>query len=136
MGHGSILKNKNIPFLVTSKNQGLLGKITPGFLINFTNTPLLFFNACFSGYEGSSEYQVSNFATASIDAEAGGFIGPSHIVSSKFAVKFAAKFYEKLNRQRNTPIVRILRETKQYFWKNNYISWITYSYFGHPEFHL
>ncbi|OYT26752.1 MAG: hypothetical protein B6U95_07070 [Thermofilum sp. ex4484_82] len=136
VGHGSLLEEKNIPFLVTSKNQGLLGKITPGFFINFTKTPLLFFNACFSGYEGSSEHQISNFAAASIDAEAGGFIGPSHIISSKFAVKFASKFYEELNKQRNKPIVKILKDTKQYFWKNNQIAWISYRYFGHPKFHL
>ncbi|MGQ4834211.1 MAG: C25 family cysteine peptidase [Candidatus Asgardarchaeia archaeon] len=135
IGHGNILTAAQVPLLLTS-NRPDAQFIAPSFFIDLPNKPLLFFNACFSGYVGNLEYQTSNFAFASIDAGAGGFVGASYLINSKFAANFSKMFYKFLS-QGEKSVAKVLKDTKTHFFrKSKNLSWLLYEYYGHPKFKL
>ena len=102
----------------------------------FLNHPFFFFNACEMGRSSKVADFVSGWAPAVLESGASGFIGALWPVDDQGAAKFAARFYQELDRGLAKGPVRVdkvLRDARRLYLEEGNPTYLAFIYYGDPN---
>jgi hypothetical protein len=102
----------------------------------FLRNPFFFFNACEMGRSKKVADFVGGWAPAVLESGASGFIGALWPVDDQGAAKFAALFYNELDRRLKAGpvnVAELLRDARRLYLKEGNPTYLAFIYYGDPN---
>ncbi|MBT8421361.1 MAG: CHAT domain-containing protein [Gammaproteobacteria bacterium] len=140
-GHGSVKKyiGGTYGYAIRLEDGELDLDVWKGLIPKQAQThPFFFFNACQVGLSHRDAHIVDGWAPAILKAGASGYIGALWSIADKGAAKFSIHFYRALGKEleKNSAVTvsSVLRETRKLFLKTGDPTYLSYIFYGDPNF--
>nr|VFJ61665.1 MAG: CHAT domain-containing protein [Candidatus Kentron sp. DK] len=105
---------------------------------NIQDHPFFFFSACHAGVSHRIAHIVEGWAPAILEAGASGYVGALWSIGDKGAADFGIRFYrtlqQELDKKGTVTVSDVLRKTRERFRKTGDPTYLSYIFYGDPDF--